>query len=158
MIIGVLICIFLLTDGVEAFFMCLLAIWRSFVKGPFKSFTYFWFAQFPVSNLPSLTYPSRPLAKPWRDPRQSPWSPAPGGLAAQLAACTFFFFWHAMWHVGSYFPDQGIEPPPPGLEARCLNHWATWDVLGLFLPSSWEAPSLSPGLGLCFLDLIMSLF
>ena len=112
MIIGVLICIFLLTDGVEAFFMCLLAIWRSFVKGPFKSFTYFWFAQFPVSNLPSLTYPSRPLAKPWRDPRQSPWSPAPGGLAAQLAACTFFFFGMpcGMWDLTSQTRELNPRP------------------------------------------------
>ena len=33
-----------------------------------------------------------------------------------------------MWHGGSYFPDQGLNPYPLTLVAQNLNHWTTREV------------------------------
>ena len=42
----------------------------------------------------------------------------------------FFFFGHTERHVGSYFTDQGSNPPPPprALETLSLTHWTTREV------------------------------
>ena len=34
----------------------------------------------------------------------------------------------AMWHVGSSFPKQGLNPHPPALEVWRLNHWTAREV------------------------------
>ena len=35
---------------------------------------------------------------------------------------------YALGHVGPYFPDQGLNPHPPALQAQSLNHWTTRKV------------------------------
>ena len=42
----------------------------------------------------------------------------PPGMSQNL-----FFFGHAMWHVGSYFCNLGLNPKSPAVEMRSLNHW-----------------------------------
>ena len=38
----------------------------------------------------------------------------------------FFFFLAKLYrHEGSQFPQPGMEPMPPAVEALCLNHWTT---------------------------------
>ena len=39
----------------------------------------------------------------------------------------FSYFWPCMWYMGSSQPV--IKPTPPAVEAQCLNHWATREVL-----------------------------
>ena len=41
----------------------------------------------------------------------------------------FFFFWPCRTACGILFPQPGIEPMCPVVEARSLNHWATREVL-----------------------------
>ena len=58
------------------------------------------------------------------------------GLCSQVISLkgtsTFFFLPH---HVacGILVPQPGIEPGPPALEDRSLNHWTTREVLELQL-------------------------
>ena len=33
-----------------------------------------------------------------------------------------------MLHAGSYFPEPGIKPAPPAVEAWTLNHWTAREV------------------------------
>ena len=42
-----------------------------------------------------------------------------------LLSCFFFFFGHALQHVGSLFPDQGSNLSPPALGVWSLNRWTT---------------------------------
>ena len=42
----------------------------------------------------------------------------------------FFFFW--LYHVASLGPLPGIEPMPPVIEARSLNHRITGKIPGVF--------------------------
>ena len=35
----------------------------------------------------------------------------------------FLFFWPCHLECGILAPQPGIEPVPPALEARSLNHW-----------------------------------
>ena len=42
-----------------------------------------------------------------------------------------FFFDHAMQHVGSLFPDQGLKPLPLQQRHSHLNHWPTRPILGV---------------------------
>ena len=39
------------------------------------------------------------------------------------------FFGHALWHVGSQFPDQGSNAAPSAVEAQSLNCWTTMEVI-----------------------------
>ena len=43
-----------------------------------------------------------------------------------------FFFWLYYRHVKSYSPAR-IEPVPPTLERQSLNHWASREVLELWV-------------------------
>ena len=50
-------------------------------------------------------------------------------LPAQLIWCSgVFLFGHAMWHVGPYFPYQGLNLCPLHWKFRGLNHWTTGKV------------------------------
>ena len=40
-----------------------------------------------------------------------------------LLTIFLFFFGYTVWHAGSWFPDQGLNPCPPAVEARSPNHW-----------------------------------
>ena len=39
------------------------------------------------------------------------------------------FFGHALWHVGSQFPDQGSNAAPSAVEAQSLNCWTTMEFI-----------------------------
>ena len=41
---------------------------------------------------------------------------------------SYFFFFFTTWHVASWFLDQRLQPVPPALGARSLNHWTTSKV------------------------------
>ena len=41
---------------------------------------------------------------------------------------SFFFFWPCHTACGILVPRPGIEPVPPAVEARGLNHWTTREV------------------------------
>ena len=40
----------------------------------------------------------------------------------------FFFFGHTAYHVGSQFPNPGLNLCPPAVEVQSLNHWTTREV------------------------------
>ena len=40
----------------------------------------------------------------------------------------FFCFGLTVWHGGILIPQPGIEPRPPALGVRSLNHWLTREV------------------------------
>ena len=41
----------------------------------------------------------------------------------------FSFLGHTVLHIGSQFPDKpGVEPIPPAMEVRSLNHWTAREV------------------------------
>ena len=45
-----------------------------------------------------------------------------------LTFLTMSFNFLATRHVASWFPDQGLEPTSPALEAQSLNHWTMREV------------------------------
>ena len=59
-------------------------------------------------------------------------------LHLQILSVLFFFFFffisfgHTMWHVGSWFPNKGLNQSP-AVEAWKLNHWTADKVLSYFL-------------------------
>ena len=55
---------------------------------------------------------------------------AQGNSAVGLS---FFFFWTCYAACGTLVPPPGIEPLPPILEARSLNHWTTGEVPTVYL-------------------------
>ena len=71
-------------------------------------------------------------------------------------ACIFFFliFWLCHMACGILVPPPGIEPAPPALETRSLNHWTAREVLnslylngrpcGEGLPEGWASACLIP--------------
>ena len=57
--------------------------------------------------------------------------PTAGKTTHCVLACltmSFIFYFLATQHVGSWFPDQGLEPTSPALEAQSLNHWTMREV------------------------------
>ena len=52
----------------------------------------------------------------------------------------FFFFGCTMQHVGSWFPDQGLNWGPPAVDVWSLNHWIAREVPEFCFPSwcFWE--------------------
>ncbi|CAI9162941.1 unnamed protein product [Rangifer tarandus platyrhynchus] len=46
---------------------------------------------------------------------------------------SFFLFCPGYWHMGSEFPDQGLNPYPAAVQVCSPNHWTTRELLGLFL-------------------------
>ena len=56
----------------------------------------------------------------------------------------FFFFGHTAWHVGSLVPWPGIEPKPPALGIRSLNHWTIREVSDMsFFAFDWKGETLT---------------
>ena len=57
--------------------------------------------------------------------------------------CFLNFFDCATQHVGSYLPNQELNPHPPALEVWSLSHWATREVplLCFYLSSHCNLPS-----------------
>ena len=47
-----------------------------------------------------------------------------------------------MWHAGSHFPDQGIQPVLPAAEAWSVNHWTTTEAPANILKSIPSLPFL----------------
>ena len=45
-----------------------------------------------------------------------------------MGRCNALFFWPCREARGILVPRPGIEPAPPALEARSLNHWTTREV------------------------------
>ena len=41
---------------------------------------------------------------------------------------SLFSFGHAKWHAGPQFPEPGIEPMPPTVEAWSPNHWTSKEI------------------------------
>ena len=62
-----------------------------------------------------------------------------------------------MWHAE--LPQPGIEPMPPALEARSLNHWTTREVLYhvFYVHSSVDGPRLLPYSGNNILGIMLPL-
>ena len=68
---------------------------------------------------------------------------------------TFFFFFPGCTACGILVPQPGIEPVPPALEARSLNHWTAREVPKLSdlvrttsyycLPQFWDVTGSADG-------------
>ena len=60
----------------------------------------------------------------------------------------FFYFWLHHAACGILIPRPGIEPMPPAVEVRSLNHWTTREVpwLPVFTckPRPYSQHALSP--------------
>ena len=48
-----------------------------------------------------------------------------------------FLFWLRRAAYRILVPQPGIEPVPPAVEARSLNHWTTREVPGMILNSQF---------------------
>ena len=58
-----------------------------------------------------------------------------------------FFFGCAMWYVGSYFPDQGLNPCPLHLKGRVLTTGPPGKSLTLSFSFFLDCTAISPATG-----------
>ena len=59
--------------------------------------------------------------------------------AVSISLFLFFFFFKTEWHVASYFPDQGLNPP--AVEVRSINHWTARESSYLSFRVSFDVNS-----------------
>ena len=52
----------------------------------------------------------------------------PRNMVIEYLLCCMCVFFGASLHVGSWFPDQGLNPCPPAVEAWGPNHRTTREV------------------------------
>ena len=75
----------------------------------------------------------------------------PGGksIVSVLPYCSgwgfFFSFGHSLQLVESYFPEQGLNPPPSAVRAQSSNHWTTRENLSWeYVPTLFKSPNFQP--------------
>ena len=53
-----------------------------------------------------------------------------------------FYFWPHRTACGILVPRPGIEPVPPAVEARCLNHWTAREVPNIIISFDQIQPQI----------------